>query len=188
MDFLDQLNIVDYIILTLALVSILIGLWRGFIVEFASILPWVGAAAITFYGTPFLLPHFYKLLSPSFLTEAIAMISIFIVSCLFLSILRPGLKEKVRDSSLSGLDRFLGLIFGSIRAAFLYGALYVLTLALTPYETWPQAIQNASTMPFINGVAHILARFLPPTTQANIKFPDGNNPIVTEAQQSEQTE
>lgn len=173
MEFFDQFNFFDYIILSLLLVSMVFGLWRGFIVEFMAILPWVGAAAITFYGTPYALPHFYKIFSKSFLAEAITMLSIFVVSCLFLSILRPGLKEKIRESSMSGLDRLLGLIYGALRALVVYGALYVLILALTPYDTWLDSVKNSVTVPYINRSGHFIARFLPAHVLEKIEFPDG---------------
>lgn len=183
MDFFAQLGIFDYVILGLLLLSMLIGLWRGFIVEFMSILPWVGAAAITFYGTPYILPHFYKMLSKSFLTEALAMISLFAVSCLFLSVLRPGLREKVRESTMSGLDRLLGLLYGGLRAFVIYGAVYILILALTPYETWPDFVKGASTMPYINRSGHLLAHLLPISVREKILFPDGNDPLPLNAEQ-----
>lgn len=183
MDIFDQFSVFDYVILSFLLLSMIIGMWRGFIVEFMSILPWAGAVVITYYGTPFVLPHFYKMLSKSFLTEALAMLSLFIVSCLFLSILRPGLREKVRESTMSGLDRLLGLIYGALRAFVVYGALYILVLALTPYETWPEFAKSGQTMPYVNRSGHLLVRFLPTHIQEKIIFPDGNEPVSVHAEE-----
>ncbi|USO01658.1 MAG: CvpA family protein [Alphaproteobacteria bacterium] len=161
----------DWVIVTVIFLSVIIGLWRGFVVEFMSLLPWASAIAATIYGTPHILPHFYQLLGKSFVAEILAMLSIFIITVLFLSVLRPGVKEKVRESSLSGFDRVVGLIFGAIRGVGVICCFYIATLTISDYKRWPDAVENAKLIPYVASISEWIADQLPPRVREKIRLP-----------------
>ena len=54
MNFNIELLFFDYIVLTLTLIFILFGIWKGFISSVLSLLTWVGSVFITIYSYEYL--------------------------------------------------------------------------------------------------------------------------------------
>ena len=120
--------IFDIIIISLTLISSLLGLSRGFIKELLSTSKWLLAsfvAFITFEKTKIILSKFIK---DSAILDLIAGGSIFILTFILLSIIFNFLSKILRTGDLGILDKTLGLVFGFARI------IIVLSLTLIIYN------------------------------------------------------
>ena len=159
------------IIATLAL-SILVGLWRGFIGEVMALACWVLAFWIAWMFGPSLADRFSASISvPSvrvLLAYALCFIAVLIAGAIVAFLLR----KLVSGSGLSGTDRLLGMVFGLVRGAALV-VLVVLLMKFTPVvrdDWW----QNSRMLPtFDRGARWVttmlperVARYLEPATVA----------------------
>lgn len=159
------------IIATLAL-SILVGLWRGFIGEVMALACWVLAFWIAWMFGPSLADRFSASISvPSvrvLLAYALCFIAVLIAGAIVAFLLR----KLVSGSGLSGTDRLLGMVFGLVRGAALV-VLVVLLMKFTPVvrdDWW----QNSRMLPtFDRGARWVttmlperVARYLEPATAA----------------------
>jgi len=109
----------DWIIAAVFLVSILVGIFRGFIKEFLSIVSWIAAIwlAITFCveGGEFLAQYIDI---PNLKFRTWAGFALIFISTLFLFAIISYIIAKVFvNGAVKGTDRLLGVGFGALRAA-----------------------------------------------------------------------
>jgi membrane protein required for colicin V production len=142
---------VDYVILFLSVVSIAVGVWRGFTTEAMSL--------ITLLAAIFLAWTFAGILEPSLGTWGqasevrlwTARVIIFVVVLAIGGLVSWLARRLIRHSGLSGLDRTLGAAFGMLRAAVLVGlAVIVLEFLELEQELW---WQEARLRPYAERVA-----------------------------------
>lgn len=127
---------VDYCILTLILVSTVVGLFRGFAREVLGLGTWALAfwLAFAFAGplSDYLAPH----ISAVSLRTATAYAVLFLAGLLAGGILTSLIVHGLRDSAFSPADRTLGAGFGLLRGVFLV-ALFILVAGMTPARQDP---------------------------------------------------
>ena len=111
-------------LITLVL-SILFALYRGLVCELLCISSWILAGIGALYG----FNPMSTLLGSVFDNEVVAGVvgsTIVALSILvIMTIINSQITKRLRNSSLSGLDRILGIVFGGLRAALLLSLLYV---------------------------------------------------------------
>jgi membrane protein required for colicin V production len=85
----------------------------------------------------------------------------------------------VRESSLSGLDRSLGLVFGVARGGFILCLGYIgLSMFVMPNE-WPLPVLNSRVLPYAYQGATELAGLLPQAYRPNVlPIPTPNTPTA----------
>lgn len=125
------MNPADIVILAVLALSVLFGLWRGFVAEVLSLVCWIAAfwvawmfgdAVAAWYG--------------QWLHQPAARIIAGYLTC-FLGVLVAGallgwvLRKLIQSSGLSGADRMLGMLFGLVRGVLLV-IVIVLVLDFTP--------------------------------------------------------
>jgi membrane protein required for colicin V production len=137
-----HLNIADYVILGVVIVSTFISLIRGFIKEMMSLIVWVVAfvAAMRFcHNLASIFAPYIK--SPSLQVIA-SFIVIVLVVLIFGAILNSLLSMLISKTGLSGLDRTLGMLFGCARGVLLIAVVLLLisTTAFVQDEWWKQSI------------------------------------------------
>jgi len=150
---------VDYAVLGIIAVSILVGTLRGFIKEAFSLAVWAAAFLIAFQYSGALAQLLEEQIELPSARTSLAF------SGLFLSVLLVGglitflIGKLVEKTGLSGTDRLLGGVFGSIRGLVLVLVL-MLVAALTPVPQdpwWQQSRTIQSLMP----LAEWSSQFLP---------------------------
>lgn len=155
------MNTADILILAVLALSMLFGLWRGFVGEVLSLVCWVAAFwAAWMFGDR--IAAFYG----DWLQQPAARIIAGYVTC-FLGVLAVGallgwMARKLMDhGGLRGGDRFLGMLFGLARGLVLV-TFVVLMLGFTalPRETvwWRQSL----LLPVFENGAGWVAQALPP--------------------------
>jgi len=113
---MSNLNNLDIIILIITGISALIGLSRGFVKEVLSITGWILAFICIILLLPVLNPIVLKWFANGTVAGIITALSIFIVFLVCWILFTGSIVNQIRSSLFSGIDRFLGLLFGFLRA------------------------------------------------------------------------
>jgi membrane protein required for colicin V production len=154
------MNIADYLLIAIVVLSAVIGAMRGFLREAVSVASWVAALFLAWHYSASLEPHLGAVLAqhPQARTWVARLIILMVV--LSIGALVAGLLGHfVRLSIFSGLDRFLGVCFGAARGLLAIGALVIAgqMLQLDAEQWWrkstlmPQAMQIANGLRIIVG-------------------------------------
>jgi len=142
---------VDLVIVFLALISALVGVWRGFAVESLSLLTLLAAIGLawTFAGT--LEPALGSWASALEVRLWTARVIIFVIVLVIGGLVSWVTRKLIRHTGLSGLDRTLGAAFGVVRAALLLGlSVIVLQFVEVDQESW---WQDARLRPYAERIA-----------------------------------
>jgi membrane protein required for colicin V production len=159
------LQTADYVVIAILVLSGVVGLFRGFLRELIAVVSWVVSIWAAWTFGPDLAPHLGGVLShaPYGLWAARAII---LVGLLFVGAgLGIVIAHFVRLSMFSGMDRFLGFLFGLLRGVVAVGLLVILGDALQLHgEGWwrsarllPQAERVANGLRSIIGEQRLSA-------------------------------
>lgn len=136
------LNIADYTIIVVVLLSVVISLVRGFVREAFSLASW-GAAI---FLSVFFCSDLAELLSTRISTPAVRLLVsfgiIFIVTLIVGAILSYLFVSMVHKSGMSGTDRFLGGVFGLLRGALVVALLVMFGqfTKMPEHEAWEHSV------------------------------------------------
>ena len=165
-DFFGAFNptVLDAIMVTVLLISAVLAFARGFTRETLSLITWVGAFVAALYIHPYLLPYIAPHLGLEessvlrFVVGAIIFV-IFFVALWFISV---SLSSIIKSTSISGLDRGLGFLFGIFRG-FVVACLVFAAYQQTQKEnqTTPDYITNSIFYPTLVWGAKTTIEILP---------------------------
>ena len=157
------MNLLDIIVIAAILFSGLFAFARGFVKEALAVAAWIGAGFAALYGMPFAVPIAERFLPTGIIADAAAAGAIFLVAVIVLSFASSVVAARVKASSLSAIDRTLGLIFGLVRGAVLVCLGYLaLSWALPPgRDQQPSWITEARTLPLLASGADRLRALVP---------------------------
>ena len=159
------MNPIDLAVLAVVALSAIFAFARGLVREALSIVAWVGAALITFYGFGAVSGIVSRLVATPLLAQLIAGAGLFLVALIILTIATGAVARVVESSALSPIDRTLGLIFGLMRGAVLVSVAYlVVDISLPPGER-PVWLREARSEPLLAEGAGILRGILPQSLQ-----------------------
>jgi membrane protein required for colicin V production len=183
------LQILDFILIGIMLVSGVLALSRGFTREVLSLLAW-GAAAIAAYFA-IQQKQLLDLVTPYVDKPVLAQIAVgavaFIIVLIVVSIISVKISDRVVDSAVGAFDRTLGLIYGLARGLVLVAIAYLFYGWLQPPENQEDWIRNAKSLPMIqsvsNGLIAVIERISPDAaqnlTKTTITNPEGPAPGET---------
>jgi len=118
--------IFDFIFLTLTIFSSFLGLSRGFIKEFLSLIKWLLSlyiAFISFEKTKIILSNFLK---DSEILDLIAATSTFLITFLILTFIFNFLSKFLSLKGIGFIDKFLGFLFGFLRMILIFSLLFII--------------------------------------------------------------
>jgi membrane protein required for colicin V production len=125
---------VDLALLTILLISVLVGIVRGLVFEVLSLLGWIAALLVAYWGAPQVADMLPLSGVTAGLKHGIAFGLLFLVSIIVWGLIARMLRTLIRSSPLSGIDRVLGAVFGAARGVLLL--FVIVTLAsLTPMRS-----------------------------------------------------
>lgn len=125
------MNWFDYAIVATLALSILVGLWRGFVGEVLALLCWVLAFWIAWLFGPMLAEQFSGAISVPSVRVLLAYALCFVAVLVGGAIVSYLMRKLVSGSGLSGTDRLLGMVFGLVRG-FALVVLVVMLMKFTP--------------------------------------------------------
>lgn len=155
-------GIVDLIILGIIIISILFALYRGLVRELLGITSWLLAGFVALYSYDPLM----KLCEGSFENTKLAAITfsvlLALVVLIIMTIFNAFITKRLRKSSLSGLDRIFGFVFGILRALLIVTLIYIFaaTLMLSPKYVSQLKAQNFS-IPYVETMADYVQNIFP---------------------------
>lgn len=141
MDALPALNWVDLTLLAVLLVSVIVGIVRGFVFELLSLAGWVAAWIAAQWFAPQVAPHLPVGAPGSALNLGAAFAATFLAALIAWGLAARLLRMLIRATPLSAIDRVLGAAFGLVRGGVLLLAV-AMVVGLTPLAksgVWQQA-------------------------------------------------
>ena len=116
MDETSFFNFLDYIFITVMLISCGIGFFRGFTKEMMSVLSWIFAGFISVALSPFVAPYIKQIIKVQKLSREISSGIVFTVALAVLLTISSFISKEVQGSYLSHADRSVGVVFGLARS------------------------------------------------------------------------
>jgi membrane protein required for colicin V production len=151
------MNWADYTILAVLGLSVLMGLWRGFIGEVLALAIWACAFWVAWLFGPALAERFSVSISTPSVRILLAYVLCFIAVLIAGAIVTFLMRKLVEGSGLSGSDRLFGMVFGLVRGLALV-VLVVLLMGFTPFPRDPWWSQSRLLPSFENGARWLGAR------------------------------
>ena len=133
------MNIADYVVIAVIVLSAVVGAVRGFLRESIALGAWIVALFVAWHFSDMIEPHLGGLLAAHYVRPWAARVIIVALILLFGAALGALVSHYVRVSIFSGMDRFLGFLFGAARGAVLIGVFVILgQLLKLDGEVWWQ--------------------------------------------------
>jgi len=159
MELLQQLSWIDWALLAVLVVSIVIGLVRGFVFECLSLAGWVVAWFGAQWGAPLLAPHLPVGAPGSALNLGAAFALAFIGALVVWGLLAKLIRMLIHATPLSVPDRLLGAGFGILRGGVLLLAVATV-VGLTP-AAQSKAWREARGARWLQQTLHAMKPLLP---------------------------
>lgn len=120
------MNIADYLVIAVVVLSAIVGAVRGFLREAIALGIWIVALFVAWHFSDMIEPHLGGLLASGHVRPWAARVIIVALILLFGAALGAIVSHYVRLSIFSGMDRFLGFLFGAARGVVLIGVFVIL--------------------------------------------------------------
>jgi len=149
-----HLNVADYLIIATVVISGTVGLLRGLLREVIALITWIVAAFVAWHFSGMLEPHLGGLLAQEAVRPWAARLILFVAVLLLGHAIGAIVGYFVRLSLFTGVDRFLGLVFGLVRGALIVGAAVIVceTVRLDTESWWHESV----LLPFGQDAAALL--------------------------------
>lgn len=157
-----QWHVIDFIIIGIIGLSVVTGLFRGFVKELIALGVWIIAIWVAFtYSTEvaqWLNPYIHDKTARAVVAFVGILLVIIIVGGLFNAIL----SFILRRSGLSGTDRLLGMGFGFVRGVFIVALLMlVVEIAAVPHKAYTdQSRLYSKFTPLVNWLSGFMPKFI----------------------------
>jgi membrane protein required for colicin V production len=158
----------DYVVITVVLASVLLGVWRGVVGEIIALVAWVLAFfAAKWWGSEVAALFFTGIADPGLRTVA-AWVAVFVVVLVLMALLRLAVRGLLKALGLSLSDRLLGIVFGAARGMIIILALVAVgSMTSVPKEKWWSEAYFSAPLE----TAVLAARpWLPPDVSKRIRF------------------
>lgn len=129
---MGEIQSIDVWILVITGISVLLAYSRGFTAEMLKMGVYVLSAAIGVYLAPFCAPAFESFLPNPNLAIFVSFFTGSLLSWIVLKMVASQMAQAVRQSSLRGLDKSLGIVFGLFRGVLMVLIFYLVVCLLSP--------------------------------------------------------
>ncbi len=163
------MGIIDLVVIGVVVLSIIFALYRGLVRELLGITAWVLAALVGLYSYAYVHPIMGKVIENEAIAGLVGATIIALAVLVVMTILNAHVASRLRESSLSGLDRILGFAFGIFRAWLLIAIVYIGASMVLSDKQLEQADKDNITMPYVHLSAEWLQSILPENIQSDIK-------------------
>lgn len=156
---LQNVNWVDLIIAVLIGMSVLMGIWRGFVREAMSLITWISAIAVGVIYTVPVSEHFTRISMVGLrylLAFVLLVLSVLILGGIFSHLIA----RLISFTGFGVTDRIIGTLFGLARGAVVVAVAIMIT-APTPFSKDPLWMQS-----------HLIPRFEPLSEWIQARIPE----------------
>ena len=128
----------DYVVITIVLASVLLGVWRGVVGEIIALAAWVLAFfAAKWWGAEVAHLFFTGLIADPALRIVAAWVTVFVAVLILMALVRLAVRGLLKALGLSLSDRLLGIIFGLARGLIIVFVLVAVGgMTSVPKERW----------------------------------------------------
>lgn len=158
---MEPLNTLDVVISIGFALSMLIAFIRGFVKEVLSILGLAIFIILSTYLAPVLLDWMNKYIESKTLSYIVIVLIIMAIFYTIWIISTDKLIAKIRTSTLSFMDRLLGLIFGLLRAVLILGFCFLVVKVTLPEELKEPSIKESKYFVVAQGSSDLIEAMLP---------------------------
>lgn len=158
----------DLIIGGILLVTLAVGVSRGFIREVTSVLAWILAGIATFWDIPLLRTFMASHFSSVLIADAMAAVVAFVIAFTIISLIGTVCASLVRGSFISPLDRGLGALAGILKGVVLLSGLEIVVSCFVPRTAMPEAVRSGYLMPIIYQVSDFIYAQLPASAKEHL--------------------
>ncbi|MCP4922929.1 MAG: CvpA family protein [bacterium] len=164
------INPVDLSVLILIGLSCAIGFMRGLTRETLGLMGWLGAIIGTLYGFSTSQRFFGSYIQHPLLRDVVSGLVLFLIILITLTLIGNALSKMVKSSSLGGVDRSLGLLFGIVRGAVIVSLIYLGVLIYWHKKALPTSISSARAHGYLSSGARTLHQWLPHRFRPDVQF------------------
>ena len=187
------MNWLDYVFIGIIGLSVIISLFRGLVREVLSLLIWVAAFWVAYHFVDSgaqQLTNFIELASARHL---IAFVALFLAALIIGGMINFVIGKLIKNTGLSGTDRFFGMFFGALRGliAIIAITFFIKATPLSEDPWW----QQSQLAPHFSKVSEWLREKMPEEFSNYFSFGESNketeldkliNKIVTDDQSNEE--
>jgi membrane protein required for colicin V production len=167
-------TLLDVAVLTILGISILIAMYRGFVREILAIFAWVGAGFATYFAFQHVESYFQKWISHPLIADIAAGLSVFVLVLILLSFVAHGLSSWVQKGALNTPDRFLGIVFGTVRGLLIVCCIYLLVVWSYTKKGYPEWLTQSSYVPMLQKTSEVFLTFVPEEARKKLRFDLGD--------------
>ncbi|MFO7839154.1 MAG: CvpA family protein [Desulfosalsimonadaceae bacterium] len=139
---------------------LLVGVFRGFIKEAASIIGLVGGLYAGYAGYSILMPFFSGFIDTPEYQAIASFVLVFTGVFLLANVLGHLLRLLVKVALLGAVDRFFGALLGSVKAVVVVSLAFVLLMTFLP-SGGKRVLSESRLAPAVNSVSSTLVRIMP---------------------------
>ena len=160
------MNATDYWVIAGFIISAVFGALRGFLREAVALISWLLALYVAWHFSDLIEPHLGGLLAGSSVKVWAARTILVVLILLLGAVIGTALGHFVRLSIFSGMDRFLGVVFGALRGMLLLGVFVILgqLLRLEGERWWRHSLLIPYGESIANGLRSLVGE--PPIQRA----------------------
>ena len=133
---IENLTLIDWFSITLISIFGVTGFFNGFIKEIFSAAAWILSLAAAWLYGPFLFPYVGELVDSESIKNIVSFILFFLIFFILLKILGSALSKLISAIGLKGLDKLLGLFFGSIKVVAILSSIFIFNLNYLDKNKW----------------------------------------------------
>lgn len=135
------MEVVDYVIIGIIVLSALVSFARGFIREAMSLAGLIAGCCVALFGAKYLAPHLAEHLANPQLRFWAAAAALFVGTLFVAAIVNYLVGKFLLSIGVNGTDRLLGILLGAVRGVVIV-ALFIIVanvLALPVKQWWPES-------------------------------------------------
>ena len=160
--------IFDALVLAAVFISIIVSVARGFLRDILSIVVWIGAIALGYFGSANLTPFLSKYIPQiAWLNWGIGG-TITIIGLFIGSIINGYFVKLSKMASPSILDRSFGFLFGFVRGIFLVSLAFITIQAFLPRDTPPYWFKESKLRFLLQNGGSLIISLMPAQIDKNL--------------------
>ena len=154
---IENLALIDWISLALLSAFGITGFFNGFMKEFFSAAAWIVSLFIAWFYGPLLFPILETYIETLEIKKALSFLILFLTFFLLLKFLGSTFSKITSVIGLKGVDRLLGLCFGTLKITAVLTSIYIYNLGfLDTKQWWLDSLTREYTIKFSESVEPIL--------------------------------